>query len=145
MLFQRINRSDPEKVFIVVQNSYSTAAITVGQNVVFDYTTDADGVAVTRPTTALLKMPAGCIESTSIAVSDYGLCQVYGHNTNCLVNGSSGTAAGVVLVLQNDLFDVIRMSTAIDTFGEACSYSFVAGAANSTGAAAATTTFIRCL
>ena len=33
MLFQRINRSNPEKVFIVVYNSYSTAALTNGQGV----------------------------------------------------------------------------------------------------------------
>ena len=36
MLFQRINRSNPEKVFIVAYNSYSTAAITVGQGVNWD-------------------------------------------------------------------------------------------------------------
>ena len=60
MLFQRINRSDPEKVFIVVKNSYSTAAITVGQAVVFDYTTDQDGVGVTQPSTVLRGVVVDC-------------------------------------------------------------------------------------
>ena len=36
MLFQRINRSNPEKVFVVAYNSYSTAAITNGQYVPWD-------------------------------------------------------------------------------------------------------------
>ena len=36
MLWQRINRSSPEKVFVVAYNSYSTAAITNGQGVNWD-------------------------------------------------------------------------------------------------------------
>jgi hypothetical protein len=146
MLFQRINRSDAEKVFIVVKNSYSTAAITSGQVVAFDYTTDADGVGVTRPTTALLAMPAGVVETASIAAGDYGLVQVYGHNANCLVNGSSGTAVGTPLKMQNNLFDLIRISSAITVgFAASASHTFVSGAADSTGAAVAGTVFIRAL
>jgi len=49
MLFQRINRSSPEKVFVVAYNSYSTAAITNGQGVNWDFITDIDGVGVTIP------------------------------------------------------------------------------------------------
>lgn len=37
MLFQRINRNNPEKVFVVVYNSFSSAAITVGQGVIWDF------------------------------------------------------------------------------------------------------------
>lgn len=36
MLFQRINRSDPEKVFIIVKNSYSTASVTNGSALCWD-------------------------------------------------------------------------------------------------------------
>ena len=36
MLFQRINRSSAEKIFVVAYNSYSTAAITNGQFVNWD-------------------------------------------------------------------------------------------------------------
>ena len=49
MLFQRINRNDPEKIFIVVYNSYSTANLTNGQPVIWDYAADANGVSVTKP------------------------------------------------------------------------------------------------
>ncbi len=45
MLFQRVNRSSPEKVFVVAFNSYSTAAITNGQYVEWDWNVDGDGVA----------------------------------------------------------------------------------------------------
>ena len=44
VLFQRINRTDPEKIFIIAYNSYATAAITNGQAVAWDYAADADGV-----------------------------------------------------------------------------------------------------
>ena len=50
MLMNRINRTDPEKVFIVVKNSFSTASLSNGQAVIWDYTADADGVGVTKPT-----------------------------------------------------------------------------------------------
>ena len=36
MLVQRANRTDPEKVFIVAKNSYSTASCTNGQAVIWD-------------------------------------------------------------------------------------------------------------
>ncbi|MFQ5472243.1 MAG: hypothetical protein ACE5FA_05080 [Dehalococcoidia bacterium] len=143
MLIQRVNRSDAERVFIAVKNSYSTAAITVGQAVCFDYTTDADGVGVTQPTTALLTMPAGIVEDASIAAGEYGLVQIYGHNANALVNGSSGTDVGDPLIMQNGAFDII-LATEV-TNGDAVSYFFVAGEAYSTGAAAAKKVFIRCM
>jgi hypothetical protein len=141
MLFQRLNRSDPEKVFIVVKNTYSTAAITVGQVVCFDYTTDADGVGVTQPTTALLKLAAGVVETASIAVGDYGLVQVYGHNANALVDGTTGIGIGVPLKVKNGSF-------ALDVAGvtaTGASYLFVAGIAYTTGAAAAKKVFVRCM
>lgn len=117
----------------------------MGQVVAWDYTTDADGVGVTQPTTALVKLPAGIVESTSIAAGDYGLVQVYGHNANALVDGSSGTVAGIALLPTNASFSLLRLSSAIDTFGNACSFPFVAGQAFSTGTAAAKKVFIRCL
>lgn len=145
MLFQRLNRSDPEKVFIVVKNSYSTAAITVGQAVAWDYTTDADGVGVTQPTTALITMPCGIVEYASIAAGDYGLVQVYGHNANALVDGTTGVGVGTRLRLTNASFALSHMTTALDTFGTACSFTFVSGQVYTTGAAAAKKCFIRAL
>jgi len=137
MFFQRVNRSDPEKVFISVKNSYSTAAITVGQVVAWDYTTDADGVGVTRPTTALLKCTAGVVVDASVAASEYGLIQTYGHNADALVDGTSGLAAGGALIGKNATFNFDKYST-----GHSIAFC---GETYSTGAAAVKKVFLRCM
>lgn len=84
MLFQRINRSDPEKIFIVVKNSYSTAALSNGQAVIWDWTTDCDGVGVTLGI-ATNNVAAGQdvagVAAESIAAGGYGLIQVYGYHS----------------------------------------------------------------
>src|SRR5262245_44989328 len=84
MLFQRINRTSPEKVFVVAFNSYSTAAITNGQAVNWDFITDSDGVGVTIPLARATNAgvaAAGIVASASIASGDYGLIQVYGFHS----------------------------------------------------------------
>ena len=84
MLFQRINRSDPEKVFITAYNSYSTASLTNGQAVIWDWTTDGDGVGVTLAT-ATENVSAGQdvagIAAATIVSGEYGLIQVYGYHS----------------------------------------------------------------
>ena len=82
MLFQRINRSDPEKVFLVVYNSWSTAALANGYAVQWDFTTDVNGVGVTQPTARVTNQgfaTAG-IAAETIAAGAYGLIQVYGYH-----------------------------------------------------------------
>jgi hypothetical protein len=99
MLFQRVNRTDPEKIFLVVYNSYSTAAITNGQAVQWDFTTDQDGVGVTIPTARITNQgfaTAGIVATASIAAGDYGLLQVYGKHSATRVRGVTG--GGVVAV-----------------------------------------------
>ena len=114
MLLQRINRSDPEKIFIVVKNTYSTASLTNGQAVIWDYATDADGVGVTKPTdTAAVKALhngtafAG-IAAQAIAAGAYGLIQVYGYHSAVRVRswtgGVPGIAAGTALTCVSAVF-----------------------------------------
>jgi hypothetical protein len=143
MLFQRINRSDPEKVFIVVKNSDATA-ITVGMAVCFDYATDQDGVGVDAPATAILTIPAGIVEDTSIAAGSYGLVQVYGHNANALVDGTTGLGAGDPLQMTDGSFTLSLVTAGAET-SDAVAYYFVAGEAYTTGTGAAKKVFIRCL
>lgn len=98
MLWQRINRGDPEKAFIVVYNSYSTAAITNGQAVIWDFATDADGVSVTRPSARATNAgvaAAGVVASASIAAGAYGLVQVYGYHSATRVRAVTGGAVAV--------------------------------------------------
>ncbi len=84
MEFQRINRNDPEKIFIVVKNSYSSASLTNGQVVIWDWTTDCDGVGVTLAT-ATENVSAGQdvagVAVETIAAGAYGLLQVYGYHS----------------------------------------------------------------
>lgn len=84
MLFQRINRTNPERIFVVVMNSYSTASLTNGQAVRWDWTTDVDGVGVTIGA-ATENVSAGQdiagVAAETIAAGDYGLVQVWGYHS----------------------------------------------------------------
>jgi len=94
MLFQRVNRTNPERIFIVAKNSYSTASLTNGQCVIWDWTTDVDGVGVTLAT-ATENVAAGFdvagIASETIAAGDYGLLQVYGYHSAVRVRTLTST------------------------------------------------------
>ena len=107
MLFQRINRSNPEKVFIVAYNSYSTASLTNGQTANWDMT-DKDGVSVGIAVASAKKhfgrQLAG-IAAETIAHTSYGLIQVYGYHSAVRVRtfsapstaGAAPVAVGVAL------------------------------------------------
>jgi hypothetical protein len=105
MLFQRINRANPEKVFIVVYNSWSTASLTNGQAVQWDFNTDIDGVGVTRPTARATNagFAAAGVVAETIAAGSYGLLQVYGYHSAVRVRsitaGAPNIAAGRPLAL----------------------------------------------
>ena len=128
MLFQRVNRSDPEKVFVSVFNSYSTAAITNGQGVNWDFITDIDGVGVTIPLARATNggiAAAGVVASASIASGAYGLVQVYGFHsavrTRTVTGGTPAIAKGRPLVMNvaGSVFcleSVSTASTAVLTF-----------------------------
>jgi len=87
MLFQRINRSDPEKVFLVVKNGYSTAALTNGQCVAWKYASGGDGVQVTLAgaETSHMGFAAAGVVAETIAIGGYGLLQVYGYHSETRV------------------------------------------------------------
>lgn len=120
MLWQRINRNNPEKIFAVVYNSYSTASMTNGQGVIWDFATDADGISVTRPTARATNAgfaAAGVIAET-IAAGAYGLMQVYGIHTavrmRTVTGGSPAIVAGRPLAINvaGSLFCLESVSTA---------------------------------
>jgi hypothetical protein len=97
MLFQRVNRSDPEKVFVVVYNSYSTASLTNGQAVTWDFITDYNGVSVTIPLARATNGGfafAGIVAET-IAAGSYGLIQVYGYHSATRCRAKTSSAPGI--------------------------------------------------
>jgi hypothetical protein len=104
MLFKRISRSDPEKIFVVVMNSYSTASLTNGQACIWDFGTDVDGVGVTIPAaiTTCFGFSVAGIAAETIAHEDYGLVQVYGYHSATRVRvytGGGNIASGSPLAL----------------------------------------------
>lgn len=90
MEYQRVNRTDPERFFMVVRNSYSTAALSNGQWAAWDIVTDKDGVNVTKPGGANRAATAGCAVQ-AIAIGDYGLLQVWGYKRDARCLGGSGS------------------------------------------------------
>lgn len=94
MLFQRVNRDDPEKIFIVAYNSTATT-MTNGQPAMWDYVTDKNGVGVIKPRAIGADNRGNAfagIAAESIAASDYGLFQVYGYHSAVVVTPATGDA-----------------------------------------------------
>ena len=87
MLFQRINRTDAEKVFMIVQNVSGSTA-TQGYNVVLDVSGDVDGVRVTQASATDLQAYIGAADS-DIADNAFGLVQVYGYRTDLFIYSSA--------------------------------------------------------
>jgi hypothetical protein len=120
MLFQRINRTDPEKVFIVAYNSYSTASLSNGQAVIWDFAGDADGVGVTMPSARATNagVAAAGIAAETVASGAYGLIQTYGYHSavraRSATGGSPAIAAGRPLALNaaGSVFCLESVSTA---------------------------------
>lgn len=108
MIFKRISRSDPERVFVVVSNGYTTADLTDGQCVQWDMS-DANGVSVTKPSEAMKRMNAfaGIIADT-IAAGAYGLMQVYGYHAAVIVDSSTTVDiyTGAPLFMSVDAFNL---------------------------------------
>lgn len=100
MLFQRVNREDAERVFVIGYN-VSAATITAGYAAVYD-TSTADGVRVTKPATATLGLLVG-IANKDIADSAYGLFQVEGYRASAYVTNDTSVAiaAGDILIPVN--------------------------------------------
>jgi hypothetical protein len=96
MLFQRVNRSDPEKVFVVAKNSY-TVALSNGQAVMWDFVTDCDGVSVERPTARATNagFAAAGVVAETIGVGSYGLIQVYGYHSSAITRSKTSSGPGI--------------------------------------------------
>jgi hypothetical protein len=68
MLFQKINKSDADKVYITCKNG-STSLIPIGTPVCFDTLTDANGNTVILPSTVGLRLFAGIVADRSMGTS----------------------------------------------------------------------------
>jgi hypothetical protein len=146
VLFARINRANPEKVFVVAKNTYSTASLTNGQVVGWDFVTDADGVGVTRPLARATNagMATAGIASETIATGEYGLIQCWGYHSavraRTVTGGTPAITAGRPLItnVAGSVFcveSVATGSTNILVFPCGFSYGATAGFTTATIAA----------
>lgn len=116
MLFQRINRTDPEKVFVICRNDEASAAWVIGGPVVFisDGTRDGiDAIKLITGTAAKASLLVGVADAATVA-GEYGLVQCYGLRTDAVINqaGTASNANGAV-------GDVLIPWTASDAFSGA--------------------------
>ena len=96
MMFQRVSRTNPERVYIVVQN-VSGSTLTAGYSCVFDVSASVDGVRVTQASAADLQAFAG-VADEDIANNDYGRIQIYGYRSSAYIYSSTGSSvAGDIL------------------------------------------------
>lgn len=116
MLFQRVNRSDAERVFVVVQN-VTGAAIVAGDALTLDHVTTPDGVRAIKPTTANLNLVG--LAASAIADTGYGLAQAYGLCTfaSVIPDVTTAQAAGITLMPTNASHNLggIAAKTAVST------------------------------
>jgi hypothetical protein len=143
LLFQRVNRTDAEKVFVIVQN-VSAATVTAGYPVVWDITSSVDGVRVSKPATATLSLFVG-LANADIADSSYGLVQVYGYKSQALITNdtSVAVAAGDILIPVNAQWYLARTGASDGKSGFV--YAGAAVATGTTPAAANAKVLIRAL
>lgn len=101
MLFQRLNRSDAEKVFIIIKN-VAGATITANYPCVWDISATVDGVNVSKPASTTLSCFVG-IADDDIADAAYGLVQIYGYRASAYITNdtSVAVAAGDCLIPVN--------------------------------------------
>jgi hypothetical protein len=97
MEFQRVDRSDPERIFMTVYQSYSTATVTNGQWVGWDIVTDKNGYAVTKIKGTIRGAVAG-VAVQSIAPGEYGLIQAWGYKRDVKCTGGSGSVTSKLTI-----------------------------------------------
>lgn len=116
MLFQRINRSDAEKVFITVKNN-SGATLTANYPAYFDVEmTTPDGVSVTNSATSTTLQAFAGIADADIANGGYGLIQVYGYRSSVQIYSSTGSSVkGDNLVVTNGAVAGLMPATTLGT------------------------------
>jgi hypothetical protein len=145
VIFQRVNRTDAERIFTIQQN-VSAASMAANTVVVWDTAASSDGVRVTTPLASTLSCIVG-ITNAAIADSAYGLIQTYGFRQSalCINHTSIAIVAGDTLIPVASQAYLNKSATGTGLTG----FVLSAFAVNTTSAVAVTTSavpvFIRCL
>ena len=103
MLFQRINRSDPEKVFMVVK---AGEALVANRPVALHFSGTDDGLIGFTADAASDATAVIGIADTAVAIGEYGLVQCYGFRSAAIALGASNFSVG-----QHDVLCVMSASS----------------------------------
>lgn len=143
MLIQRINRTNPEKVFIITRNDTSSA-FTKGAPINYKFDGTRDGLDVEDVGTgaaAKNHLLAGLADS-AIAASAYGLVQCYGVRTDAVIlkcgtatNKNAAIGDAMVLMTASDCLSGVAAGAVTGYFA-----GMVMGETMASSSAVATTT-----
>ena len=145
MIIQKVNRVDPEKVFIVVRNDDSVAFVK-GGCIGFKFDATRDGLdAELADTAADTPLIAGIADS-ALAAGEYGLVQIYGVRTDAVIwRTNTAVVVGDALIVTHGSVALKRAAA-----GAASAYlpAFAAGealASTNSAKTDTTTVFSRCM
>ena len=117
MVFQRMNRTDPERIFVIMQNNEGSVLVKDGTVQLELASASIDGVKVRMPDTGNLFAFVG-VADAAIAVSDFGLIQVYGYRSSSVVfqtNTSQDTGVALVPVAGQAYLQSVATTLASNT------------------------------
>ena len=143
MLFQIIQRTEPDNVYSVVRN-VSGATVTAGYPVVYDITSSIDGNRISKPATATLSCLVGIADETA-ANSAYFQIQRSGYRSAAYMTNDTSVAiaAGDILIPVDSQWYMARSGASDGKSGFI--YAGEAFATATTPAAANKKVLIRCL
>lgn len=155
MLFQRVNRSDPERVFVIVQNTEGSTLSADDCCIWATASASVDGVAVRAPDTSHAGSVVGIVDA-AITDGSYGLVQVWGYRSSSRVfqtDTSQATGAfleaslGAVHLSSYASSQTIASNTTVSITHRPGPYFVLAETIASSGASATISAkmFIRCL
>ena len=147
MLFQRINRTDPEKIYMIVKAD--GGGLMVGRPVCFHFTGTDDGLLGSLADAPTDGTSVVGIANAAIAAGDYGLVQCYGYRTDCQFLGASNFAAdcGAIMAVASASSGFLSQSVSLGAI-TGVQPSFVYAISASTALSAGLQTgamFIRCM
>jgi hypothetical protein len=109
MLIQQLNRTDPERIQIMVKNVDGSGSITTGRGAAFPIAAASiDGISAVNVTTALARGFVG-VATQDIAINGFGLCTAWG-----FVNSVQISNVGTSLTITAG--DMLRPGAAAGTF-----------------------------
>ena len=113
MLFQRLSRTDPERVFVIMQNNEGATVAKDDACQLELASASIDGVKMRQPDTGNLFAFVG-IADAAMPAGDYGLVQVYGYRSTSKVfqtNTSINTGQALVPVAGAAYLQSVASST----------------------------------